>query len=255
MPLAERLDEVVDHKLTHVETAMLAPPGGGPPGWWRRKDAPLVVTAGESAPGGELPPLAPPALPGPLGDAEAVVQGSAVAVLGAPVPPPPPLVAPVSTAVVVAAPAGTGPVSAAPAAGGASPQALEALIRFIPLGLTSAYVAATAPIGEDQRRVHLYLLLLFVLLSAVTSWVGFAVSVRRKIRVPVTLLLGRLRIWPKWQMVAGVVAFISWGVAIHPAALQAVAPGAPDQVARTVAAIGVVIVGYMLTTLDQLVTP
>ncbi|HET9050301.1 MAG TPA: hypothetical protein VFO60_01280 [Candidatus Dormibacteraeota bacterium] len=272
MPLSDRLDAIVDHKLTHVEDALSAkragpapapaPPAAPRPPAFDERERPGTAEVGGSpveveAPAGTgrvgegAPPARPvtpppprsvaprpPAAPPPAPPAAAAPTGDRAST------PPPPATAPAPGA------RGTAPSGGA---SGAAPQALEVLIRFIPVGVTSAYVAAAAPIGEDQYRAHLYLLLFFAALTGVTAWVGFAVRLRRRVLVPVGTLLGKLRIWPKWQIFAGTLAFVSWGVAIHPAAMQAIAPGLAAQVARTAAAIGVVIVGFMLSTFDELV--
>lgn len=277
MPLSDRLDAVVDHKLTHVMQLLSAggtsllpvisgvagelgagEPGVGAPaevagevgGVPVEQPAPVAAGApgagagnGAGAPpqrraGGAPPPAA--VAPAPAAAPPAAEAPPAAAAPAPPAPPP-----------------GAPPVDATPAPSasgtGTSTQALEVLIRFIPVGVTSAYVAATAPIGEDQRGAHLALVLLFALLTGVTAWVGFAVRLRKRVTVPLQTLLRNLRVWPKWQMFAGIVAFVSWGFAIHPSAVKAIVPGMQDQVARSFAAIGVVIVGYLLNTFDELV--
>jgi hypothetical protein len=97
--------------------------------------------------------------------------------------------------------------------------ALRAIVTYIPTEIVTTYVAVLAALADDEsasRAGQWVALLTFSLLAPLTVWVLFAT----KLRAEGLPLPRRFAQWPRWEMSAALLAFLSWSYALPDAPFQ-----------------------------------
>lgn len=92
-------------------------------------------------------------------------------------------------------------------------QALEVVTAYIPTEILTLYVATIAAIQGDKASSALApwaAFLVFLVATPVVVWLIYAA----KFRAQSDHLPWKPADWPKWEMVAGIVAYLAWALAL-----------------------------------------
>lgn len=117
-------------------------------------------------------------------------------------------------------------------------KALDVVMAYIPTEILTLYVAVTAVLhdGSDSGATTdpgRTLFWIFLVATPVVVWTIYAGKFRPiQKRLPL-----KISEWPRWEMVAAIIAFAAWAFAL---------PGGPFEVARGLAGIGVLVVSVVL---------